>query len=315
LAARGPSNENLTIDIALIGPSSPRRVLVHSSGIHGVEGFAGAAIQLQILNALPRVAADTALVFTHILNPFGMAWLRRANENNVDLNRNFLPDGRYIGAPPKYEPLDSYLNPKTGPGHDFFYFKAVMAFARHGVATTIQTVAGGQYEFPRNLFFGGKQLQPGLQKYHEFLKDKLWSARRAIGIDVHTGIGRFAKDLLIVEEDYASARKIFGSRVTSAQPKRLPAYRIRGGHHELFSDALSQAERYFVTQEFGTYNPLRVFHALREENRWHQFAAGTLDHETKRALKEIFCPRSKTWRGRVLSRGRTVFEQALRELA
>lgn len=25
----------------------------------------------------------------HVLNPYGMAWLRRVNENNVDLNRNF----------------------------------------------------------------------------------------------------------------------------------------------------------------------------------------------------------------------------------
>jgi hypothetical protein len=28
--------------------------------------------------------ADAAIVLVHILNPYGMAWLRRFNENNVD---------------------------------------------------------------------------------------------------------------------------------------------------------------------------------------------------------------------------------------
>jgi hypothetical protein len=29
-------------------------------------------------------------VFVHVVNPYGMAWHRRWNENNVDLNRNFM---------------------------------------------------------------------------------------------------------------------------------------------------------------------------------------------------------------------------------
>src|SRR5215510_13293421 len=90
LDAKGPAGESLGIDIAWIGSRQPKNVLVHSSGLHGVEGFAGSAIHLQFLNALPTLAPDTAILLVHILNPFGMAWLRRVNENNVDLNRNFI---------------------------------------------------------------------------------------------------------------------------------------------------------------------------------------------------------------------------------
>jgi hypothetical protein len=36
------------------------------------------------------VGSDDAVVFVHALNPYGMAWLRRVNENNIDLNRNFM---------------------------------------------------------------------------------------------------------------------------------------------------------------------------------------------------------------------------------
>src|SRR5262245_16112885 len=73
IEATGPKGASLSIDIAWICPRSPRRVLIHSSGLHGVEGFAGSAIQLQLLDHPPALAPDTAIVVIHILNPFGMS--------------------------------------------------------------------------------------------------------------------------------------------------------------------------------------------------------------------------------------------------
>ncbi len=67
--------------------------LVVSSGVHGVEGFFGSAVQLAFLEKLPpdwRPPEGAAVVLIHALNPFGFAWQRRFNEENVDLNRNFL---------------------------------------------------------------------------------------------------------------------------------------------------------------------------------------------------------------------------------
>src|SRR5437868_6038091 len=68
--AKGPSGEDLAIDIAYLGAEDPRRALLHSSGIHGVEGFAGSAIQLQLLQDPPALAKDSALIIVHILNPY-----------------------------------------------------------------------------------------------------------------------------------------------------------------------------------------------------------------------------------------------------
>ena len=102
LDAKGPAGEDLTIDIAWCGAEQPREVLLHSSGLHGVEAFAGSAIQLQLLDQGPPVMPkDAALVLVHVTNPYGMAWLRRFNENNVDLNRNFAErEEDYKGSPP-----------------------------------------------------------------------------------------------------------------------------------------------------------------------------------------------------------------------
>ena len=45
---------------------------------------------------------DVAIVLVHALNPFGFAWRRRWNENNVDLNRNFLDDRSFLDGDAAY---------------------------------------------------------------------------------------------------------------------------------------------------------------------------------------------------------------------
>ena len=90
-----------------------------------------------------------------------------------------------------------------------------------------------------------------------------------------------------------------------------PAYRIRGGLDCLIMRAAPAAELMFVTQELGTYGPVRNIHVLREENRWHHYGHGTLDHATKRALKEAFNPDDEKWRKDVLRHGTAVLTQAL----
>src|SRR5438105_11933974 len=118
VTARGPGGEELTIDIARRGPESANRVLVVSSGLHGIEGFFGSAVQTGWLEAggADRLPTGTAVVLIHALNPYGFAHLRRADERNVDLNRNFLRPGEpYRGSPPLYARLDPILNPSGPP--------------------------------------------------------------------------------------------------------------------------------------------------------------------------------------------------------
>ena len=121
LTERGPAGEPLTIDIAWLGSLSPKRVLLHTSGVHGVEGFAGSAIQLKILEDPPKPPADCAIILVHILNPCGMAWLRRYNETNVDLNRNFrFKEQDWQEDSSIYAQLDGILNPREVRFFDSF---------------------------------------------------------------------------------------------------------------------------------------------------------------------------------------------------
>ncbi len=312
LDAKGPGNENLSIDIGWFGAENPRRVLVHSSGLHGVEGFAGSAIQLQLLDNLPTIPPDAALVLVHTLNPYGMAWLRRFNESNVDLNRNFLGDEKYGGAPEVYFKVNSFLNPQSPPSRDFYLLKAGWLILRHGFSTLKQAVAGGQYEYPKGLFFGGKRLEQGPEKYQSFIAQRLASAEQLVAIDVHTGLGEYGEDTLLVESnDYDSVRQMFGERVAPLSADESPAYATRGGLKSMYSFVSPEARTYALTQEFGTYGPIRVLHALREENRWHHYGQGTVDHLTKQKLKKTFCPEDESWRLSVLMRGKEVLRQAV----
>src|SRR4051794_19437283 len=123
-AARGPAGEPLTMDVARCGPDGAERVVVVSSGLHGVEGFFGSAVQLAWLRSRPAgwSPPGTAVVLAHALNPYGFAWLRRWNEGNVDLNRNFLDDLGFRSADPRrqgalaaYRRLAPFLNPRSPP--------------------------------------------------------------------------------------------------------------------------------------------------------------------------------------------------------
>jgi hypothetical protein len=178
-----------------------------------------------------------------------------------------------------------------------------------------QTVAGGQYEYPKGLFFGGKQFEPGLKNYEAFLARRLTAAERVLAIDVHTGLGKYGEDTLLVDrKDLEKYRYLFGARVAPSEPELGPAYRIRGGLEWLIRRVLSKAEVLFVTQEFGTYRAIKNLHSLREENRWHHYGNRTLDHPTKRILKDTFCPPDESWRQSVLKRGRELLAQAMANL-
>ena len=319
LTARGPAGEDLTIDIGWFGAERPAQAFVHSSGVHGVEAFAGSAIQLQWLDeGLPEIPEDSAIVLVHVINPYGMAWLRRFNERGVDLNRNFLGPGEaYEGAPEGYQALDSFLNPPSPPSLDLFYLRAGWLILRVGIPALRQTVAGGQYLNPKGLFFGGTSLEEGPRRLQRYVQDRLAEVKHLAVVDVHTGLGPFGVDTLLVhaaeERDplFASMERTFGDRVASMDPERGPAYRVKGAYDTMYRRTLPKADVYFVAQEFGTSNVAQVVKALRAENRWHHYGEGGVDHPTKHALRRAFVPEDDAWRQTALDRGRIVIRQAL----
>ena len=317
--ARGPGGEPLAIDIAWCGPSRPGAALLHVSGIHGVEAFAGSAIQCQALRARLRVPGGCALIFVHVLNPWGMAWLRRSNENNVDLNRNFLSvDEEYAGTPPRYPAMAGLLNPLGPPRRDGFYLRALVARMRYGGQVCREAVLGGQYRDPEGLFYGGSQLEQGASRYAYWLQDSLAALGYLLVLDVHTGLGRYGRELLLYERgaNHTPAERLaqaLEQPIQQVPANAMSAYRVRGGHGRLPARLLPQTRVDFLTQEFGTFGMLRLLRELRDENRaYHHDPAGSAPWRQR--LAAALNPDDPGWRQRVLASGGRRIEAALRWL-
>lgn len=321
LDARGPADLPLAIEIAWIGSQLPSRVVIHSSGIHGVEGFAGSAVQLALLDSPLEIPQDAALVLVHCLNPYGMAWLRRVNENNVDLNRNFiLDDQRRTGVAEIYRVLDPLLNPASlRPGPDLFYLRAFQSILKYGMPALRQAVAEGQYEYPRGLFYGGSAFEQGPMQYLGWLSLHLKSVRRLVAIDVHTGLGKWGEEALYLRtgrdlQDEAATLSGQLERSVLIDAVAHGAYEIRGMLSGAFSMLDPAPDWSFILQEFGTYPALRVINALRLENYWHhQCNAGT-EHWSKQKLKHMLAPENLDWRTSVVDRGVSLCKRVMRHV-
>jgi len=116
----GPAGEPLSIDLAVSGDApDDAPVLIVSSGLHGVEGAFGSAVQIAILQAArktPNAVPGVRCVLVHALNPHGFAWSRRTDAGNVDLNRAFATDTpAEANLAAIYARLSPLLNPSTPP--------------------------------------------------------------------------------------------------------------------------------------------------------------------------------------------------------
>lgn len=324
IGVAGPGGEELTFDVGCSPGGDPESVLVVSSGVHGVEGFFGSAVQVALLEQWASATPPpTKCVFLHGLNPFGFSWLRRFDENNVDPNRNFLlPDEPFEGAPDRYAQLDAFLNPRQPPaGWDPFTLKAAWLIARHGMPALRQAVAAGQYDYPRGLFFGGAGPSRMQQLLGENLPRWLSGSQRVVHLDFHTGLGsRGAYKLLL---DYPlSERQLgwltdwFGTESFEACDPGGIAYDTRGGFGRWCVSRRLAADYLFAVAEFGTYGPIQVLAGLRAENQAHHWgepsAASTVG--AKERLKELFCPAGDAWRSQVVERSLELVAQAQRGL-
>lgn len=317
--------EELAIDIAIIGADTAPTV-VTSSGVHGVEGFFGSAIQHAILDRLRQTGSEPNIrhVLIHGVNPFGFSRLRRFNEDNVDLNRNFLEnaDG-YKGAPAGYATLNGFLNPESPPSRfEPFKLRALWNIWRHGLQPLKQAIAGGQYQYPRGIFFGGNGPCKSTQIVFENCDRWIGPSDRVVHIDFHSGLGAYgAYKLLLTEradpEAFSWYTKTFGTDyVEPLEAPNATAYKISGVFGEWLQAHFGTRKYRFVVAEFGTYGGIRVLGAIRGENRAHHYGVedSKIYQSAKAELLECFCPSDTSWRKKVVESGLKIIDQATHAL-
>ena len=298
----------------------PQHSIIISSGLHGVAGFFGSALQLALLNKVrPHnlLPSNTRIILIHALNPYGFAWLRRWNEDNIDLNRNFLlPSEEFKGSPPGYVKLDNFLNPSLPPSlHEPYLVRALWLIARYGMSSLKTTLPVGQYDFPKGLFYGGSAPSKTQEILESHLPTWISGASEVIHLDFHTGLGKWGTYQLwpensVAAADRASLEQRFGADTicTSAGV----GYPIQGGLGRWCQSLLPNCRYLSLTVEFGTYASVQVLKALRAENRAHWWGEPDRNYDwTKRQLVEKFAPKSAEWRQQCITQGLEICRQAL----
>ncbi|MGB0921731.1 MAG: M14 family metallopeptidase [Alphaproteobacteria bacterium] len=317
----GPAGEVLATDCAWIGPPNPAHLLIISSGTHGVEGGAGSLGQTALLDQLPDLLpANTATLMIHAVNPWGFAHDRRVNENNVDLNRNFLPSFQNPPKNPHYLHLHDMVCPPHWTDETQAAARAAMrAYAKkHGPAALQAALSSGQYVEPMGVFYGGTAPEWSNRTLRNILDDLPASLQKTIFIDIHTGLGPFGIGELILEIPdtapmAALARAIFGKGVASTTSGDSVSAALQGPMDFAVHAALGADKVLFTALEFGTVPQKHVFAALQADNWLHMHGdlQGRAAPAIKQQIRAAFRPDEISWTQAVTDRTFEVVNRAL----
>ncbi len=320
----GPQGQPLYTDAARIGPADARSVLVVQSGTHGVEGYAGSAIQLRWLSEGGDPPQGVAVVLVHALNPYGFAWTRRYNEDNVDLNRSFLDHSKGDYPPnPGYEELARWIIPDEWTPHS--RKAAEEAFdayaAKHGERAFMLALKMGQYDHPKGAYYGGRKETWSGATVRAIATQFLDRAERAALIDIHTGLGPFGYgDCLTTFSDVSKQgrRAIEWYGKVTCTKSESSSYSSSGCTIiEGYTNAAPHLDWTPIGLEFGTWEPKDMRDAVRADGWLH--AHGLPDHpqakRIKAALRNAFYPGDPVWRSMVIERGEEIVARGLVGLA
>lgn len=335
IAVRGPTGEELAVDVTAVGAERPRRALVAMSGVHGVEGYVGSALQTALVGRLDPtdVPADTALLLVHAVNPWGMAWWRRQNEHNVDLNRNWRRSETTPEHNDPYDAVHALACPDTPELPDVAgLFAATRALVdEHGLPWVRDAITTGQYRHPDGLHFGGDWTEESTAIVERVVRDRLAGVQRMLTIDLHTGHGPFGEVTLLSDQPIGSAqdrflRAHFGNdrvEATADNPDATTGVK-RGQIANGLGDVLPDATCYATSVEFGTVSDNAQLAATYHEQWVHRRArvyepgAPPLRPEhaaAVRAYRACFCPDDPEWERRAITDGGALLDAAVQAVA
>jgi hypothetical protein len=323
-----PEGDELATDVARFGSENASRLLVMISGVHGVEGFSGSAAQVGWIaqrryDSLPE---DTAVLMVHLINPWGAAYLRRYNEDNVDLCRNFLDFSQPLPVNQKYAAIhdELVLGEVLGPSGERCGPYLGKKVAERGLEYVVDLFMAGQYQHEDGFGYGGQQAVWSNHTLRQILANHSEGVSKVCVLEFHTGLGPWAYGQLITMQggsELERVREEFGPWVFNPSADKQPdeeGHRVVTGHTiEAYRTAFSDARLSAVTLEFGTFPPDLTLALLVREHLLVQQSSDlppAVLEEIKAELLEYHHPKNWEWRCAFWSRSLQVIRQALSAL-
>lgn len=322
LPLAGAQGEALATDAVLDGPADASKLLVVISGVHGVEGFCGSAIQTGMLSrADAALPADTAVLHVHAVNPYGFSHLRRATQENIDLNRNFVDFSRPLPVNAGYDEIHDLLLPAQWPPTPDVEARLASYRERHGARGLQRAMSLGQHSHADGLHYGGLEPAWSNTTFRAILRRYASQARQLASIDIHTGLGPYGVGERIFasfDEDPAvleCGRRWWGelTSVTTGTSTSIP---LTGPIQAALTEECPAAQHIGICLEYGTYPMERVAAAMRAEHWLHRHGSSDAAEAAaiRREMRDAFYPDADDWKSAVWQQGSQACLQALHGL-
>jgi hypothetical protein len=319
----GPNGEVLNTTVCRLGSADASKRLLVLSATHGVEGFAGAAIQTGWINCHHGdLAPDTAIVFVHQVNPWGMAWNRRENENNVDIFRNL----NYMGHPGEADPLFDLVHETMDLANwdertPEWLDKREQLISLYGMDRIIAAVRRGQHHCPEGMTFHGSGPEWSARVLLDVVDTELAGASHVAVIDIHTGFGEYGQPLVMSYDPPGSEQhtrvsdwfdgKIYTPGRDADIPSHLGSLPFAWMNTHLPDTAIT-AE----ILEFGTFDPTTIGEIFNANHHFHVYgdplSAKGLEWGAK--YRRYCYPEEEAWKELVWHHGEEVLAKTLRGL-
>ena len=314
-------SDGLYIDSFYLPSESEKdNLIVLTTGVHGMEGYIGSVMLdvffEEIYDTLNH--ENTGVLVVANVNPYGMKYYRRYNENNVDLNRNFIVDWDSfdLASNKEYPKVDKFLQPEGKIGnalwHEIgFYLSLGKTAITDGAGTISDALLTGQYEYPQGVYYGGTGDEASTV-YLKSVFDKCLDSeyKNIVHIDLHSGYGpRY--NMVIFNSVYetmneAESQKAFNYDHVIAYDSES-FYATTGDTTDYFyrlaEKKQSNAELYSTCFEFGTigdafFDTILSLKYTVDENRNHWYptenkTSAEIIHEN---YMELYYPTEKEWR-------------------
>jgi hypothetical protein len=198
---QGPDGEPLHSAVARIGDPDAHTLLLSISGTHGIEGYAGSGLQIGALReGLLVPPSGVAVVFVHLVNPWGTAWSTRENEDNVELMRHHYY--QHAEKPPNPIFAEFYDTMGYGTTKSLDEFMANRRNVRNllervSFEDLMQALVHGQDTHPDAITWTGDRPTWSKRLLDDVLDRHVLGARRVVVFDLHTAQGPWGETIIM----------------------------------------------------------------------------------------------------------------------
>lgn len=314
------TQDDLYTDIVHIKNEGENPLVIITSGLHGIEGYVGSAMQISLLTQIKSKKINITgldLLLVHAINPWGFKNNRRVTSNNVDLNRNFsMTDDLYQIKNTGYSKLRAILEPtkkysRRSLDNLIFPLRFLSNIIKYSKPTLMQAIGEGQYEFEKGIIFGGRTFEEENIGITKALQIYCEPYKRILIIDLHTGLGKKGKLQLLNAPKIPNLVKqqvndLFDNKIIDDNDANF--FKEHGSFLDFIWNMNKEKICLPVMFEFGTVNSENLFGAFRTlktmiiENQAYQKGCKRSQDKTyvDRIFLEMFYPKGSTWRSVVL---------------